>query len=252
MTIVVCAIVKHEDAYLDEWIAYHLKLGFDAVHLYDNSDDNAAKKFQERYPGAVRVVHCPGRMRQLPTYMHYCCFSKDEWVALLDADEFIVLKKHASIRELLAGVGDDVGAVCLNWYMFGSSGERARRPGPVLLRFRRRAARVHPLVKSIVRPDRVLAMLNPHVPALVVGGCRDPSGRPVSGPEHHHGSADVAVIHHYFTKSREEFVAKMERGKADLAEKRRIEEFDAHDFNDVEDDSAWRFFSAGTLTTGTR
>lgn len=39
-TAVVCAIAKNEGMYIDEWIAYNIKLGFDNIYVYDNSDDN--------------------------------------------------------------------------------------------------------------------------------------------------------------------------------------------------------------------
>ena len=32
-----CAIIKDEDLFLDEWIAYHMHLGVTAFYLYDNA-----------------------------------------------------------------------------------------------------------------------------------------------------------------------------------------------------------------------
>ncbi len=34
-TALVC-IAKNEDYYIDEWIKYHLKLGFSDIHVYQN------------------------------------------------------------------------------------------------------------------------------------------------------------------------------------------------------------------------
>ena len=34
----VCAVARNENAYLLEWIDYHLNLGFDKIFLYDNND----------------------------------------------------------------------------------------------------------------------------------------------------------------------------------------------------------------------
>jgi hypothetical protein len=36
-------------------------------------------------------------------------------------------------------------------------------------------------------------------------------------------------INHYFLKSREDFKRKLERGRADIKERRKIDEFDSHD-----------------------
>ena len=45
-------------------------------------------------------------------------------------------------------------------------------------------------------------------------------------------------IHHYFTKSKEEYIERRSLGRVDAIDKYRpIEEFYSHDFNDVYDDS---------------
>ena len=35
--VMMCAIVFNEEAYIDVWVDYHHALGFDAFHIYDNS-----------------------------------------------------------------------------------------------------------------------------------------------------------------------------------------------------------------------
>ena len=40
----ICAIAKNEDLYLDEWIQYHLALGFKHIFLYDNHDEPTLDK----------------------------------------------------------------------------------------------------------------------------------------------------------------------------------------------------------------
>ena len=38
LTTALCAIARHEEDYLAEWIDYHLALGFDHIFIYDNDD----------------------------------------------------------------------------------------------------------------------------------------------------------------------------------------------------------------------
>jgi len=38
-TAVVCSIMTKEEAYLDEWIDYHLGIGFEHMYIYDNTAD---------------------------------------------------------------------------------------------------------------------------------------------------------------------------------------------------------------------
>ena len=38
MKVVIVAIAKMEQDYIEEWVKYHLHLGFDQIFLYDNED----------------------------------------------------------------------------------------------------------------------------------------------------------------------------------------------------------------------
>lgn len=35
--VAICTIVKNETLYLDEWVDYHIALGFSPIYIYDNS-----------------------------------------------------------------------------------------------------------------------------------------------------------------------------------------------------------------------
>lgn len=240
-TAAVCAVALREGPYLDEWVRYHLALGFDAVYVYDNSDDNELRDLPAAYPpGAVHVRHWPGKAQQVPSYNHFLRHSDGHtWAAFLDVDEFLVLKKHADVKSLLREHCRS-GSLALNWYMFGSSGRQAYEPAPVLQRFQRRCARVDQFVKSIVRVADVAHMDVHQVDEFVPGAYqRDTSGHVFAGSLHPGGPSDVAVVHHYFTKSRGEFVGKRARGMATNHDVRSMDEFDAGDYNDVHDSSAW-------------
>jgi hypothetical protein len=41
---VICAIALDEELYIDEWIRYHLLLGFNHIYVYDNSENNVLKR----------------------------------------------------------------------------------------------------------------------------------------------------------------------------------------------------------------
>jgi hypothetical protein len=64
---------------------------------------------------------------------------------------------------------------------------------------------------------------------------QDCHGRRVPDAFNPDGTEDVACIYHYFTKSKGEFMRKRDRGMADNAGIRQVSEFDAHDFNEIED-----------------
>ena len=37
----ICTIAKNENTYIDEWVRYHIHLGFDHIWLYGNNDTEA-------------------------------------------------------------------------------------------------------------------------------------------------------------------------------------------------------------------
>ena len=63
---VLCSIQAKEDAYIDEWVDYHLGIGFEMIYIYDNSDDYDLRNWGNlRFLDNVRVKHFPGIRKQL-------------------------------------------------------------------------------------------------------------------------------------------------------------------------------------------
>lgn len=243
--VVLCTIIKGEHDYLEEWLEYNIKLGFDHIYLFDN-DDIKPHVLPAKFKGKVTLSPLYGKMLQIFCYNRFLknYREKHKWVAFLDADEFIVLRKHSTIKELVREHGKDT-ALALNWVLFGSCGLDKQEDKPVLERFTMRQHGVNQHVKVITRVSGMSCMSSPHHGKLLHGNTRDCKGRIVDGPYHHDGDDDIACIHHYFTKSKEEFVRKCQRGKADLPDHRVFDEdFWRHDLNEKQDLSALTFFSS--------
>lgn len=243
-TAVICAIVKQEHLYIDEWIQYHLKLGFHHIYLYDNDEEEPHAYIEERYKDKVTVIQFLGKCRQMIAYNKFIreYTGKHRWCAFIDIDEFIVLKHHKNIISFL----DDYcqsGAIALNWVLFGSSNHEKYENKHVLERFQRRQVGVDKHVKIIVCLNDTLQTLSPHNCLLINGYTKDCDLNPVKAYFNYQGNDNVACIHHYFTKSKEEYRLKCKRGRADmLNETRTEEEFEEHDRNDIIDTTAYDFF----------
>jgi len=52
-------IKKDQEAYLDEFVSYHLSLGFAAVYIYDSSDKFWLKDWGKEKDGMVHSIHFP-------------------------------------------------------------------------------------------------------------------------------------------------------------------------------------------------
>ena len=142
------------------------------------------------------------------------------WMAFVDADEFLVPKRAASIPEALAHLGNAVN-VSLPWHMFGRSGHAEPPEGGVLANYLRRAA--DPM--SEVRGVRAFkCVVDPcHLTAVRVhsmetdGGGRTVNDRGVAADERQRErrdfySADHLQLNHYYTRSEAELAAKIGRG----------------------------------------
>jgi hypothetical protein len=141
---IILTIAKLESDYIEEWVKYHLNLGFKHIYLYENDDEPIYKKLLEKYLDRVTVIHFPGNNREIAVhYMMLRSFAKDYMytnnithIAHIDIDEFIVLKKHRNISEFIKEyIIDDCGGIAMIWRYFGSSGHTKKTNLPVTQRF---------------------------------------------------------------------------------------------------------------------
>lgn len=248
----VCVMVKNEQHIIAEWLSYHFALGFDAAVVLDNgsTDDTlpivrqAARAFDIR----TADVADGGPWTQPNAYVAACrAFDREfDWMAFLDADEFLAPTRDAGVKDLLARL-DAHHAVALNWKMFGSAGHDAQPPGLVVEAFRRCAPPgfgPNRHVKSLVRPANVAGPLNPHV-FKVQRPYVDALGRPVGWAELP-GVTSAFIsdadwfVHHYFVQSRAQWAAKVARGYPD-GTVRKEADFPLYDRNEVLNEDALRF-----------
>jgi hypothetical protein len=240
----VCAIAKNEGPYFEEWIEWHRAHGVEKFYIYDNesNDDTAAVLAPYIASGLVDYTFWPGKQQQLAVYDD--CLERHRldvrWLAFIDLDEFIVPARGGSLTGFLRRM-EQYPAVEANWLVYGSGGQRERRPGSVMERFRRHAYPAHPLnshIKSIVDPRRVACMIGCHEAARLPGaGCAvDSSGGKITAHfnrrEPVHGEVRV---NHYAVKSYDEFLDKRARGRARTLDMRGLDYFDRFDLNDIED-----------------
>ncbi|WFF42682.1 hypothetical protein EVC62_14925 [Salinicola endophyticus] len=245
------AIVKNEREYLPEWVAYHRMIGFEHFYIADNGSDDGTDLLLASWQRLGLVTTCrwtPEDKAQTSWYAHVLeTWGREaEFMAFLDADEFLVHPHCDRPLEWLAAVlaPADVGAVAINWRIFGSSHMQRRQPGGVLERFTQASHEAHAVnchFKSIVRPQRVKAM-TAHAATLepgyrYVGAGGDPvaflDDQPRSGRTRE-VIASPLKIYHYNIKSRQEFIdTKLSRGRANMpaGNTRDMQYFRNHDLN---------------------
>jgi hypothetical protein len=238
---VICCIALNEEKYIDEWINYNFKLGFSKIYIYDNSDNNSLKFLNSE---KITVIHWPGQVQQFNAYNNFFqnYSTCHRWCAVIDCDEFIVLKEDNNIIDFLQK-HLKTGALGINWAVFGSNGHQKYIDEPVLKRFTRREHNVCQYIKSIVCCADIIEYSHPHLPTKMINNTnvKDVNGNIITEQSHFLGDHSKCQINHYMTKSREEFEHKRLRGRADVYQKRTPEEFLEWDLNDIEDLTALKF-----------
>lgn len=230
--IAICAIAKNEEAYLREWIDYHLSIGFEKIYLYNNNDEDQEQleNLLEDYisQNILEIIDVRGRWAwQKKSYNNFVKEHKRDisWAAFIDIDEFITLSpQYSSIREYLAKA-DALGfsAVHLNWKIYGDNDLIYKTDQPVLERFKESCdnpavQKVNWHVKTIARVCDIVRFSSPHYACYTGQWCNSDLVKvkqplsPFTPPVYNH-----AFIRHYLTKTMEEFIEyKIRKGRADI------------------------------------
>ena len=256
------AIIKNEAPYLLEWVAYHRVLGVERFFIADNGSTDGGSPLlaaldaaragaapalprparraaaAPRLPGDPRRARPRGRLDRLHRRRRVPGPRRPP--RLPDA-----------LPGLVARLGADpgVGAILVNWALYGSSGRLEAGPGPgdrALRPARRAGATSRPITTS----SRSCAPW----PAPSRAATRMPSACPAPWRAVHADGRDLAPhplgidglsrevvwgplrLNHYVVKSREEFLTrKLPRGRATTDRLRAPGFFEVHDRNEVAD-----------------
>jgi hypothetical protein len=234
MKVALVCIAKNEEKYIKEWCEYNLKLGFDDIFIYQNDwRINIQNKHVHRF-------ELDGIEKQIYAYNNFIknYYNSYDWAAFFDIDEFLVLKKHNNVKDFILDY-NDFSAIGINWVLFGDNNmDDVINDYSVIRRFTKRQKNVNKHVKSIVKLNNNLVMNIHNANCYWV----DTNKNINSGPFTQNPCDDIAQINHYFCKTKKEFIEKCNRGRADYRHRRTYDEFDSHNFNEIEDYYAYNFF----------
>ncbi|MDA8747550.1 glycosyltransferase family 2 protein [Litoreibacter sp.] len=235
--------MKNEGPFILEWVAYHLSIGFDHMLIYTNDCEDGTDKILNRLErmGVVthrdntrgkgqRPAHQVRAFRKAPREQIY---KDSDWVAVIDADEFINVHTGDRTISALTNAAPDANCISLTWRLFGSGDQTFFNDGFVTEKLRR-AAPLHcpsPMqawgMKTIHRTDAV-DIIGCHRPRTVpaddwpalgwVNGC----GQPMPASYHtgnwrmtrETAGYELAQVNHYAIRTRENYLMKAVRGRA--------------------------------------
>ncbi len=238
--IAICAIVKDENEYLDEWIAYHKSIGINNFILYDNESAIPVNSSIKDHEG-VLVIPIMGKYMEGTAYMRCIRNFKNNfnWIAFIDADEFIVMNESININEALKEYEcEHVGGLGINWRFFGTSGHITKPDGGVIKNYTHcipKANEISDHIKSIVHPRKVVSLITAHAftykpDYYCVNELRQAiNNTDIAGNSFSPHSSTKFQINHYFTKSSAEWYNKMRRGRADYPKERTMDQFNNYE-----------------------
>lgn len=251
-------IVKDEAPYILEWIAHHMLLGIDKFIIADNSSTDGTKEILTKLSqaGIVNLIHYPGLSGEPPQMLAYSEILRNsigiDWMAFIDADEFIVTSPGVSLISVITDLSKNnkIGAIAINWSIYGSSNHIYKNIGLVIERFKYRSEQSHPVnkhYKSLLRLNSVskCPIFNPHNFELKEGqNYVHPNGVIMMDSQKFGVGLSEQVIwepfrlNHYVIKSKEEFLIRSKKPRATTIQKNHKNEsyFNAHDRNEVFED----------------
>jgi len=254
--VIVC-IAKKEHDYIEEFVKYHLAIGFSHIFIYDNEDQPTYATILQKCAGheQITVLHLPGKHPNIPIQnvaLHHFMSNvmnipEITHIAHIDIDEFIVLKKHANIcdfiREYIVG---DCAGIGINWRFFGSSNHTEKSAEPVTQRFTMCGENGSKNIKTIFQKDKYVRYRTVHDIVVNSGHIYSTKGHVIDGPYNEDIDFSVIQINHYKSKTLPEFRFIRQRGRADVV----IQEYEdidsnfrQYDINEVEDITAKEFYA---------
>lgn len=258
--VIVC-IAKFESDYIDEFVNYHLQLGFNHIYIYDNEDTPTYKKLLHNYIDKITVIHLPFNNYSkgvqyvaLDNFIEKYLFTTNiTHVAHIDIDEFIVLKKHNNICDFIDEyITGDCQGICMNWRMFGSSGKIEKTNEPVTTRFTMCKIKGHKTFKTLYKKDNFIKYNTCHDIVLSDGYIKSTTGNIAVQWINNDIDFSVIQLNHYKCKTFPEFKVIQTRGRADFNKKTHNKQndrydnieknFKQYDINEMEELTACNFY----------
>ena len=220
-----CSPVKKENHYLKEFVQHYKSYNVDKIFLYDNNDLNGEhlESVLNEYvhKNYVQIINFRGKNKALFDMMNDCYknnYLNYDWLIFYEIDEFIHLKNYSDIKKFLNRYEfNKCQTIQLNWLMHTDNDKIYYEDKPLKIRFPTEAKFVKvTAIKSILRGkisnvtiNCVHRINNDLITCNGIGNITHLDGAGTTLLDY-----EYSYIDHYFCKSTEEFVNKINKGDA--------------------------------------
>lgn len=215
-----------------DYIIHHMSLGFDKITIFDNeSAFDLIECIKDLDLSKINIQRITGWPNQNGLYTSYSKTCDSTWLTFIEDDEFLLLNGlyDDNVNQMLQA-HEQYNGLCINWQMIGYNQIQEVRPTESLIdscfnvypKFDtingdgwQTPSSVNSHVRTFCRPQSITIWPNPHLPVIPSGGIVNLNNercvKPVS-----ERYCDKALIYHYYTKSKADWIAKYNRGRADV------------------------------------
>ena len=123
--------IKNEHQYLDAWIRYHIKLGFNKFILFEDDGSISHSEIISKYDDIVDIdLYNYILSNKNQEYKDLTCFkyiwenyTKIDWLIKLDPDEYLTIpKEYSSIDDYLYSLKPSIKQIYINYKIFNANG----------------------------------------------------------------------------------------------------------------------------------
>ena len=232
----ICLIIRDESEYLKEWLDWHVGQGVEHFYIYDHGSKYPISEFVKTLDAELQskiTVHDFGgthKFAQRDAYIDCLNRYKREsrWIGFIDADEMIRVKCGCTIPALLKNFESFAG-LFMRWVVYDANGQTERSDKPLRERF----THVTPtdiddgVGKTFLQAQLVQYMLTHNGYPYNGFDAVDENRTPIKTADarKYDSTADLVCVDHYYTKSYEEWKAKIGRGTCDPIFNRKYADF---------------------------
>lgn len=162
MPLALLSVNVKDERNMDEWIDYHLRLGFSNILIWDDASNPPFSSYDDR----VFVIFKPN-LKKIQYMNDSIEFAKEHgfvFMMHLDADEYLHVGSHDNnLHEFINDIPVGVISIYFSWLLYGSNHHIHHPPSnSCIFTYRRRAPTTHQYIKPFVRVENVLYASTAH------------------------------------------------------------------------------------------
>ena len=237
MKVAICAVIRLENRYLQDFVNHYKKIGFDKIILCDNNFDNEENLLDvisnEVNEGFIDILNYKNRKEfQGYAYNDVIQLYKNEydWIAFFDIDEYLILLKDNNIKDYINRFNSNIDSIYFNWKVFDDNNLIYYENKPLYIRFTTPIANDITFTAAPIPENYHLKVmvnvknnpnakftLNPHFIINSKNAIYEDGTKKANDFNYYNKPTyKYAQLNHYMTKTIEEYCWKVKRGRADI------------------------------------